>query len=318
MISYKELTDISIRELLSHAGLRAGKFYEWYKRYGIPNKINHKIPKAHWLLDKEKRLIRAYYQQHKHEGEGYRRLCYRMIDEDVVYVSPSAVYRVLKEANLLNKLEIWKRDGRKGRGYIQPTRPHQEWHIDISYVNVMGSFLFLIAIIDGYSRYIVAYELCGSMEESDVERVIQRAHERFPVERPRIISDRGSQFISREFNEYIRRVGLTHTLISVGYPQSNGKVERFFGTAKRECISRRSFLSIEDARRNIGQFIEYYNERRLHSAIDYVRPIDVLMGRKEEILKMRDEKLKKGREERIRYYNQNSTLFHNAKVSYFR
>lgn len=114
------------------------------------------------------------------------------------------------------------------------------------------------------------------MQEFDVEIVLQRAHEKFPNERPRIISDRGSQFISKEFNTYIQSVGSTHTLISVGYLQSNGKLERFLGTAKREYISRNSFLSIEDARKIIDRFIEYYNNKRLHSAIDYVAPLDIL------------------------------------------
>jgi len=318
MISYKALTGMPTRNLLFYAGLSVGKFYDWHKRYGVPNQSQQQVPKAHWLLDWEKSMIIAYYRQHEYEGEGYRRLCYRMIDEDVVYASPSSVYRVLKEANLLNKFKPCPESNQKGRGYVQPTRAHQEWHLDISYVNVLGTFLFLIAIIDGYSRYIVAYDLRASMQEADVEIVLQRAHEKYPNEQPRVISDRGSQFISKEFNAYIRNVGLTHTLISVGYPQSNGKLERFFGTAKRECIRRNSFLSIEDARKIIDQFIEYYNNKRLHSAIDYVAPLDILLGRKDEILKRRDEKLKKAREDRVKYYNQNSTLFHDAKVSCFR
>lgn len=317
VMSYKKLTEIPIRKLLSYAQLSSAKFYDWQKRYGMPNQDNQPLPKAHWLLDWEKCMIRAYYRRHEFEGEGYRRLCYRMIDEDVVYASPASVYRVLKEAKLLNKFKPGK-ESKKGRGYVQPTRPHQEWHIDISYVNVLGTFLFLIAVIDGYSRYIVAYDLRASMQEADVAIVLQRAHEKFPNEHPRVISDRGSQFISREFNAYIRSVGLTHTLISVGYPQSNGKLERFFGTAKRECIRRQSFLSIEDARKIIDQFIEYYNNKRLHSAIDYVAPLDILLGRKDEILKNRDEKLRKAREKRIEYYNQNSTLFKDAKMSIFR
>ncbi len=317
MNSYKKLTEIPTRKLLSYAKLSAGKFYDWQQRYGIPNQHNQQVPKAHWLLAWEKSMIRAYYRRHEYEEEGYRRLCYRMIDEDVVYASPSSVYRVLKEENLLNKFKSCPESNQRGRGYVQPTRPHQEWHIDISYVNVLGTFLFLIAIIDGYSRYIVAYDLRVSMREADVEIVLQRAHEKFPSEHPRVISDHGGQFIAKEFNDYIRYVGLTHTLISVGYPQSNGKLERFFGTAKRECIRRNSFLSIKDARKIIDQFIEYYNNKRLHSAIDYVAPLDILLGRKEEILKRSDEKLRKAREDRVKYYNQNSTLFHDAKMSCF-
>ena len=317
VVSYKQLTGLSTRRLLSHVGVSSGKFYDWYKRYGYTNQRNRWVPKSHWLLSWERAAIVTYYRQHEYEHEGYRRLCYRMIDEDVVYASPSSVYRVLKAENLLNRFVPGK-PSTKGDGYHQPTRSHQEWHIDISYVNVRGSFLFLIAVIDGYSRYIVAYDVRASMEERDVEIVLQRAHEKYPSEHPRIISDHGGQFISREFTGYIRKVGLTHTLISVGYPQSNGKLERFFGTVKSECIRKQSFLSIADARKIIGRFIEYYNNKRLHSAIDYIAPMDILCGRKEEILKGRDEKLKKAREDRIKYYNQNSTLFHEVKVSCFR
>ena len=317
VISYKALTAIPTRKLLSYVQLSAGKFYDWQLRYGVVNRGNRKVPRSHWLMDWERMAISAYYRRHECEREGYRRLCYRMIDEDVMYASPSSVYRVLKEASFLNKFKPSK-ESKKGCGYVQPTRPHQEWHIDISYVNVLGTFLFLVAVIDGYSRYIVAYDLRASMQEADVAIVLQRAREQFPDEHPRIISDHGGQFISKEFNAYIRNVGLTHTLISVGYPQSNGKLERFFGTAKRECIRKNSFLSIADARKIIDQFIEYYNNKRLHSAIDYVAPLDMLCGRKDEILKSRDEKLRKARERRIEYYNQNSTLFSNAKVSYFR
>lgn len=93
-------------------------------------------------------MIRAYYWRHECEQEGYRRLCYRMIDEDVVYASPSSVYRVLKAEGLLQKFKSCK-ESKKGHGYVQPSRPHQEWHIDISYVNVLGSFLFLVRLLMG-------------------------------------------------------------------------------------------------------------------------------------------------------------------------
>ncbi len=295
-------------------GVSAGKFYDWYRRYGYSNQRNRQVPRIHWLLSWERAAIEDYYRQHEHEREGYRRLCYRMIDEDVVYASPSSVYRVLKAAHLLSRFKPGKESAR-GDGYDQPTRPHQQRHIDISYVNVRGSFLFLIAIIDGYSRYIVAYDLRASMEATYVGIVLQRARERFPNEHAQVISDHGRQFISKEFNSYIRNIGFSHTLITVGYPESNGKIERFFGTAKRECIRRNSFLSIRDARKIIDRFIEHYNNKRLHSAIGYVAPLDILLGRREEILKDRDEKLRKAREERIKSYNQNSTLLHEAKVS---
>ena len=87
------------------------------------------------------------------------------------------------------------------------------------------------------------------MKESDVEIVIQRAKEKYPEARPRIISDNGSQFIAKDFKEFIRISGMTHVRTSPYYPQSNGKIERWHGTLKKECIMPKTPVSLEDARR---------------------------------------------------------------------
>jgi putative transposase len=152
-------------------------------------------------MEKEKEAIIEYARRNE-DKEGYRRLCYNMIDEDIAYVSPSTVYRILKGENLLNGY-INRKESKKGEGYRQPEKPHEEWHTDITYVNVLGSFMFLVAVIDGYSRFVVKHELRKSMKDKDVCHVLQKAHERFPKERPRIISDRGGQFISRELKNYL-------------------------------------------------------------------------------------------------------------------
>jgi len=273
LLEYREKTGIPMNRLLLYLRLKEGKYYEWRKRYGIPNRHNGNIPKATWLFEHEKKAIINYAMNNREEG--YRRLSYRMIDENVVYASPSSVYRVLHNAGLLYKFTN-RKNSRKGLGYEQPDKPHKEWHIDISYVNVLGTFMFLVAIIDGYSRYVVYHELRGSMEEKDVELVVQKALEKFNETKPRIISDHGSQFIAKDFKKFIRYVGLIHTFTSIGYPQSNGKIERLFRTVKTDCIRRQSFLSIEDARKQIDEYIDYYNHKRLHSAIGYVTPFDRL------------------------------------------
>ena len=217
-----------------------------------------------------------------------------MIDEDVFYAIPSSVYRVLRASGMLRKA--------KGIGYSQPDGPHRKWHIDISYVNILGMFLFLVAIIDGYSRYLLHHELRAAMEEKDVQLVVQRALERFPRYKPRIISDRGSQFIAKDFKEFVRYAGVRHTCTSVGYPQSNGKIERFFRTAKTSCIRRQSFLSIENTRRQLDEFVRYYNHERLHSASRYVTPFDRLVGKNIEIITTRGHTLLEARKARTEYH----------------
>jgi putative transposase len=131
-----------------------------------------------------------------------------------------------------------------------------------------------------------------------IECILERARERFPGEHPRIISDNGPQFISRDFKEYIRLAGMTHARTSPYYPQSNGLLERVNKTVKSEVIRISPPKSLEEARRLVEKFVAYYNDVRLHSAIGYVTPADMLAGQAAEIWKARDEKLAAAREQR--------------------
>ena len=165
-------------------------------------------------------------------------------------------------------------------------------------MNLHGTFYYLTTILDGYSRYIVHWEIRISMTQQDELVILQRALEKFPGERPRIISDNGSQFVAKDFKEFIRFCGLTHARTSPYYPQSNGKLERFNKTIKIECIRPSTPLSLEEALRIVGRYVEHYNHVRLHSAIGYLAPADKLAGREAEIFAARDRKLTEARERR--------------------
>jgi putative transposase len=129
--------------------------------------------------------------------EGYRRLTFMMLDQDVVAVSPASVWRVLKQAGLLSR---WKsKPSRKGTGFEQPLQPHQHWHVDVSYINLSGTFYYLCSVLDGCSRFLVHWDLRESMKEADLEMILERAKEKCPEARPRIISDNGPQFMARDF-----------------------------------------------------------------------------------------------------------------------
>jgi putative transposase len=292
--SWAEKTGLRIEQLLKWLELSAGKFYDWRQRYGRANQHNHWVPRDFWLQDWEKQAILDYQEQYPLEG--YRRLTYMMIDADVVAVSPSSVFRVLREAGRLRR---WApKPGRKGTGFEQPVEVHEHWHIDISHINIHGTFYYLCAVLDGASRYLIAWSLRQSMTAADVEIVLQRARERFPDARPRIISDNGPQFIAKEFKEFIRISGMTHVRTSPYYPQSNGKMERWNGSIKSECIRPGVPLSLDDAERLIAQYIEVYNDQRLHSSLGYVTPKDMLEGRRTQIHAERDRKLEHARQQR--------------------
>ena len=138
------------------------------------------------------------------------------------------------------------------------------------------------------------------MRESDVELILQRAKEKYPEARPRIISDNGPQFIARDFKEFIRISGMTHVRTSPYYPQSNGKIERWHKSLKSECIRPGTPLSLEDARRLVEGYVEHYNNFRLNSATGYITPKDVLAGRQQGIHAERDRKLEAARQQRQR------------------
>jgi len=129
-------------------GLGRSKYYDWRRRYGKVNEHNAWVPRDHWLEDWEKEAIIAYHLDHR--DEGYRRLTYMMIDEDIVAASPSSVYRVLIGARLLGR---WNRKpSKKGRGFQQPLKPHEHWHTDISYINIRGK------------RFASAVRRCGATQ----------------------------------------------------------------------------------------------------------------------------------------------------------
>jgi transposase InsO family protein len=280
--------------LVKWIGLGMSKFYDWRKRYGKVNEHNALVPRDHWLEDWEKKAILDFYAEHPLEG--YRRLTYMMMDADIVAASPATVYRILKSAGCFAR---WNRkESSKGHGFQQPLAPHEHWHVDISYVNVCGTFYYLTSVLDGCSRFVVHWELRESMREADVEVVLQRAREKFPDATPRLITDNGPQFIARDFHEFIRLSGMTHVRTSPYYPQSNGKIERWHGTLKQDCLRPHVPLSLEDARQLVEHFVAYYNHVRLHSAIGYVTPADKLAGREVAIFAERDRKLATARERR--------------------
>ena len=142
-------TGIGVDQFIAWLGISSSKYYHWRRRYGQSNNHNGRTPRTFWLQEWEREAIIAFYREHPEEG--YRRLAYMMIDADVVAASPSSVYRVLKQANLLC---CWARiQSRRGQGFQQPKGTHEHWHIDVTYLNICGTFYYLCSILDGYSRY---------------------------------------------------------------------------------------------------------------------------------------------------------------------
>jgi len=245
-------------------------------------------PKACWVTNYEKELAINYYL--KNHDKGYRTVAYEMIDKDIVYLKPSTLYRILKEAGVMRSRKVIR--NKKGNGFRQPLRPHEHWHTDISYLKIKNTIYFFMCVLDGCSRTVLHWEVRERMKEHDVEMLLQRTLEKYPGAAPRLITDNGSQYTAKEFKHFITRTGLTHVRTSPYYPQSNGKIERFHYTYKSQCVWRQVFLDYEDAIKLTEKYINYYNNERLHSAIGYVPPIKKLNSEEEKIFTERKRKLK--------------------------
>ena len=176
---WSQRTEIPVQRFVAWLGVAASKFSDWRDRYGLADGHNKRRSPVTGGLEGTGRREPSGDCHAGHPLEGYRRLAFMMLDADVVAVSPSSVYRVLRDAGLMKAHN--SKPSLKGTGFQQPLRPHQHWHVDVSYINVAGTFFYRCILSDGCSRFLVHWEILESMTEADVETIIQRAQaERSP------------------------------------------------------------------------------------------------------------------------------------------
>lgn len=286
--------------------IKKSTYYGWFDEDGklkLPG--NRKAKQPNKILPEEEAAVIQYRLQQK--DVGYRKLTWMMIDENVAYLSESAVYNILSKHKLLYG---WAKpvDGETKKEYQhKPKEVHEHWHTDIAYIKIKGIFYFLIMVLDGYSRYLLDWELMTDMMGKSVENFIQKVKDKFPFAKPKLINDNGSQFISLDFKKLLSKLDIQQIFTRRNHPQTNGKIERLNGTVKQEAIRPNAPQSFQEAWDVLNEYAYIYNYQRLHAGIDYLRPSDMFFGRGNVILKERENKLKLARQLRL-YANQNSFL----------
>src|SRR5512135_1584309 len=123
-------------------------------------KRNRKVPSSNRIADTEKEGVVDFKKANP--TIGYRALCWMMVDRSIAFISPSSVLRILAEEGLNTKWTHPPGEPKK-KGFDQPVAVHEQWHTDISYVNYKGTFVYLIAVLDGFSRSILAWDIRTSM-----------------------------------------------------------------------------------------------------------------------------------------------------------
>jgi transposase InsO family protein len=245
----------------------------------------------------------------EHTAESPRELACRFTDERRYFLSESSAYRILKAADLITSPAYVLM--KAADCFSNPTsRVHEMWQTDFTYFRIIGwGWYYLSTVLDDYSRYIIAWKLSPTMGAGDVKATLDEALMLTGVEsiklrhRPRLLSDNGPAYLSRELGTYLKGRGMTHTRGAPYHPQTQGKIERYHRSMKN-IVKLENYYFPWELERALTEFVAYYNNRRPHESLNNVTPADVYYGRHHQVLSERERikriTLQKRREENLR------------------
>jgi len=297
------------RQALEALGIARSTYYCWRRGPTKPSRIR---PWNRVTPNEERRILAV---AREFPDLSSRQLSAWITDYEGFAVSESTVYRILRREGLVKRQEVQLAADKEY--HTKTTGPHQMWATDASYFKVAGwGYYYLVTVMDDYSRFILAWKLQKDMSANSLIEVVQDAVDAtgmtdVPVEdRAKLLSDNGAGYVSRAFRDYLNLVGIGHILAAPFHPQTNGKVERYQQSLKRE-VNQLPYELPSQLEKAIADFVDYYNYRRYHKALRDVTPADVLYGRRERILERRKE-VKIQTLNRRRDYNQSLREFVNA------
>jgi transposase InsO family protein len=285
-----ERTPHTIAAACQEVGVSRSSFYRW--RRGGEGTAAKAWPAWNSLLESERAAILG---EAKEQPElSARELAYWLVDHRFISVSEASVRRLLFAEGLLPPRPPELAPAAKEFRH-KTKRPNELWQSDATRFFIPGwGYYWLVSVLDDYSRRILAWELVSDIQTASLVGVIQQAVEATglisapPVEKPALLTDNGSGYISRAMEDYLRFHTLKHIRARAHHPQTNGKIERCQRTIK-EYVTLIIHLSPAELRAAIGRFVHYYNSQRYHEALKNVTPDDVYFGRREGILQRRKE-----------------------------
>jgi transposase InsO family protein len=296
IIRLVEQSSLPVRRTLAQLGIAKSTFYLWYDRYlaGGIDALEDRKPSSRRTWNKiPDTLEDAIVDLARKEPDlSPRELAVTFTDQRQYFVSEASVYRLLKAHDLITSpaFILMKAADR----FASPTTaPNQLWQTDFTYLKVIGwGWFYLSAVLDDFSRYILAWKRCATMTATDVSDTLQIALKASGLNRanvrhrPRLLSDNGPSYVAADLGKWLEQKGMPHTRGRPYHPMTQGKIERWHRSMKNRILLENYYLPGELEAR-IADFVDYYNTRRYHESLDNVTPEDVYFGRAKSILNRR-------------------------------
>lgn len=214
---------------------------------------------------------------------GYLKV-HKQLLEDGFIVSPNTVQKYRKELGLRAVLAIRAPYTTKGHkehpiySYklkgLEITRANQVWSTDITYIRIKGGFVYLSAVIDWYSKAVLAWRISNTMDTDLVMSVLNEALSLYP--KPEIFNtDQGSQYTSYIHTDTLKAHGITISMNGAGRSVDNICIERFWRSAKVEKIYLNEYDRVSVLKEDVKDYINFYNYKRFHESLQYKKPIEV-------------------------------------------
>ena len=297
IIRLVEESPVSVKKTLAELTINRSTFYTWYHRYqqgGYEALANrYRPPKQFWNQIPPWERQRVVEIALEHPQKSPRELAWYITDKRGYYISESTVYRILKAHDLVTSPVFTMISARDK--FPHPTRaPNELWQTDFTWFKVvLWGWYYLCTILDDYSRYILAWQLCSGMSTEEVKQTIETAIEFSGIDDPsilylpRLLSDNGPCYVSKALGQYLEAKGIMHTRGKPYHPMTQGKIERYHRSMKNILLLE-NYYSPSELEDQIGLFVDYYNNHRYHEALNNLTPSDVYYGRSREILTRRE------------------------------
>jgi putative transposase len=227
-------------------------------------------------------LLDEHYLQYPCEGKIKRA---RWLSKEVGY--PVGKRRVKKLMEMMGLLTVYPKPNTSVPNKehevfpyllrdVDITKPNQVWAADITYIRMKGKHVYLVAIMDWYSRYVIGWAISPTMEAEFCVETLRNAllHSRCEI----FNTDQGSQFTSKEWVNTLKSHHISISMDGRGRYLDNIFIERLWRSVKQEKIYRYDFDTIEEVELALTEYFEYYNNRRLHQSFNYLTPAEVYYG----------------------------------------